>query len=45
MNFSGADRRLENKGVYNDITIYDDYAHHPSEIKASINALILIKLI
>lgn len=37
--FSGADRRLENKGEYNGILIYDDYAHHPSEIKASINAL------
>ena len=39
VNFSGADRRLENKGIFNGITIYDDYAHHPSEIKASIMSL------
>lgn len=37
--FNGADRRLENKGCYKGITIFDDYAHHPSEINASINAL------
>ena len=38
-NFNGADRRLENKGEFNGFTLIDDYAHHPSEIKASIMAL------
>ena len=37
--FTGAERRLENKGKYKGITIFDDYAHHPSEISASIKAL------
>ncbi len=36
--FGGAKRRFEKKGVYNDIIIYDDYAHHPSEIKATLSA-------
>ena len=36
--FSGTDRRLEYKGSFNNIRVYDDYAHHPSEISASINA-------
>ena len=37
--FTGAHRRLEYKGSYNDITVFDDYAHHPTEIKATCNAL------
>lgn len=37
--FVGAGRRLEYKGSYNDIRIYDDYAHHPTEIKATCEAL------
>lgn len=37
--FTGAHRRLEYKGCYNDIRIYDDYAHHPTEISATCNAL------
>ncbi len=36
--FSGAKRRLEIKGVIDDIKIIDDYAHHPSEIKATLRA-------
>jgi UDP-N-acetylmuramate--alanine ligase len=39
LEFTGAHRRLEYKGSYNDISIYDDYAHHPTEIKATCNAL------
>ena len=27
-------RRFEEKGYYNDVLIIDDYAHHPSEVKA-----------
>ncbi len=37
--FTGAHRRLEYKGSYNNITVLDDYAHHPTEIKATCNAL------
>ncbi len=36
--FQGTSRRFEIKGSYNNITIVDDYAHHPSEIKATIAA-------
>jgi len=32
--FRGAGRRFEKKGVYNGADIYDDYAHHPSEVQA-----------
>ena len=35
----GVQRRLEILGCYNDITVISDYAHHPTEIKASLNAL------
>lgn len=37
-NFCGAKRRFEKKGMLNDAEIYDDYAHHPSEIKATLLA-------
>ena len=37
--FKGARRRLEVKGVIDGITFMDDYAHHPTEIEASLNAL------
>lgn len=37
--FSGAGRRLEFKGEYNGAVIYDDYAHHPAEIHALIDAV------
>lgn len=36
--FGGAHRRFEFKGTYNGATIIDDYAHHPTEIKASLAA-------
>ena len=36
--FGGAKRRFEKKGEYNGALIYDDYAHHPSEIKATLLA-------
>ncbi|KYH34354.1 UDP-N-acetylmuramate--L-alanine ligase [Clostridium tepidiprofundi DSM 19306] len=35
-NFHGTHRRFEIKGVKNNITVIDDYAHHPTEIKATI---------
>ena len=37
--FEGVRRRLEICGTYQGVTVYDDFAHHPTEIKASIEAL------
>lgn len=37
--FTGANRRFELVGSYNNIYVYDDYAHHPSEILATLRAL------
>jgi len=39
LNFGGADRRFEIKGIYNGVTIIDDYAHHPTEIKTTLEAV------
>jgi UDP-N-acetylmuramate--alanine ligase len=36
--FHGTNRRFEYKGEVNGITIIDDYAHHPTEIKASLTS-------
>jgi UDP-N-acetylmuramate--alanine ligase len=36
--FSGPDRRFQVKGKTNGITVIDDYAHHPTEIKAALEA-------
>lgn len=36
--FSGASRRFEIHTVHNGITIADDYAHHPTEIEATLHA-------
>jgi len=37
--FTGTERRLEELGVARGITVVDDYAHHPTEIRASIEAV------
>lgn len=37
--FSGAGRRLEYKGTYHGAMVYDDYAHHPSELHATLEAV------
>lgn len=37
--FSGADRRMQFKGNYNGAKLYDDYAHHPDELAATIAAV------
>ena len=37
--FNGAGRRFEFKGKYNGADVYDDYAHHPSELKALLDAV------
>ena len=36
--FSGVKRRLENKGTHAGVTIYDDFAHHPTEIRCTLEA-------
>jgi UDP-N-acetylmuramate--alanine ligase len=38
-NFTGTKRRMEFIGTYNGCQIYDDYAHHPTELKATLSAL------
>ena len=38
LDFNGTDRRFEYKGDINGISIIDDYAHHPTEITATLNA-------
>lgn len=35
---SGSKRRFEKKGVFNGVTVIDDYAHHPTEIAATLKA-------
>ncbi|MBR2476892.1 MAG: UDP-N-acetylmuramate--L-alanine ligase [Clostridia bacterium] len=37
--FTGTKRRFEKKGEANGILIVDDYAHHPTEIKATLSAV------
>lgn len=36
--YKGTERRFEVKGSFNGVTVVDDYAHHPDEIKATLNA-------
>jgi UDP-N-acetylmuramate--alanine ligase len=36
--FTGADRRLDRRGEAGGVEIYDDYAHHPAEIAATLAA-------
>ncbi len=38
LSFTGTDRRFEYKGLKNGFTIIDDYAHHPTEIRATLQA-------
>ena len=37
--FRGVNRRLELKGTRGPVSIYDDYAHHPTEVRAALSAL------
>jgi UDP-N-acetylmuramate--alanine ligase len=37
--FTGIERRLMLKGRFGEITVLDDYAHHPTEIRASLQAI------
>ena len=43
LGFKGTRRRLESKGKIKGITFIDDYAHHPSEIKAVLSAVGLLE--
>lgn len=36
--FYGAGRRFEKLGEYKGVTIFDDYAHHPTELRATLNS-------
>lgn len=38
LNFHGAKRRFEFRGEVNGINVYEDYAHHPTELKVVIDA-------
>ncbi len=37
--FKGIKRRLEIRGVVNGITVYDDFAHHPTAIEETLTAM------
>ena len=37
--FRGAGRRMEFKGTFNGADVYDDYAHHPGELCATVDAV------
>ena len=37
--FVNAKRRMETRGVVKDITVYDDFAHHPTAIKTTLAGL------
>ena len=37
--FNGAGRRFEFKGKFNGADVYDDYAHHPSELRALLDTV------
>jgi UDP-N-acetylmuramate--alanine ligase len=36
--FPGAHRRMEMLGIFQGATVYDDYAHHPTKVRATIEA-------
>lgn len=37
--FTGVRRRFEIKGIFDDIMVVDDYAHHPTEVGATLEAV------
>ena len=36
--FTGTERRFEKKGTFGGVTVIDDYAHHPTEMEATLKA-------
>ncbi len=41
--FSGMGRRMQLAAEFDGISVYDDYAHHPTEIKATLSAIKFLK--
>ena len=41
--FSGMGRRFQKIGEFDGISLYDDYAHHPTEIKAALSSALSFK--
>lgn len=39
LEFHGTHRRFESKGKFDGVAVIDDYAHHPTEIKATLSAV------
>ncbi len=39
MQFRNVKRRMEKRGTINGITVYDDFAHHPTAIQTTLNGL------
>jgi len=37
--FAGVKRRMENRGTVKDVTVYDDFAHHPTAIQTTLEGL------
>ena len=37
LSYGGVDRRFQKKGIKNGVTVIDDYAHHPTEIRATLS--------
>lgn len=37
--FKGVKRRMESLGIHNGVTVYDDFAHHPTAIKTTLSGL------
>ena len=37
--FRGVKRRMENRGVIGEVTVYDDFAHHPTAIETTLRGL------
>ncbi|HEY4255359.1 MAG TPA: D-alanine--D-alanine ligase, partial [Chlamydiales bacterium] len=39
LSFAGAERRLEKRGSAHGVEVYDDYGHHPTEIRTTLQGL------
>ncbi|MFZ1852099.1 MAG: UDP-N-acetylmuramate:L-alanyl-gamma-D-glutamyl-meso-diaminopimelate ligase [Nitrosomonas sp.] len=39
MRFKNVKRRMEKRGTVNEISLYDDFAHHPTAIRTTLNGL------
>ena len=42
MNFKGVQKRFELIGIYDGIHVFNDYAHHPTEIKTTLESALII---